>query len=304
MDNRQNQKPFRILRRSFRIFLYTLGGLLLAWIIAVQSGCMTMRTPDGAWAEKMRAKGQAAVPEFMDVPSPNGRAIHAVVLRAGEQLPWVALLHGSPGSADNYLDYLADTLLSRRANLLSIDRAGFGYSDYGKPEIALDRQALDLKAVLDRVAPAQKVILVGHSMGGPVICRFAMDFPEQTAGLVNVAGSVDPDLEPHPWWQKAIDVPPLCWLLPASFWASNHEIKYLESELRRMLPLWGAIRCPVEIVHADDDRLVPVGNADFCQKMLVNAAQVHQTRLKTGDHFILWSRRDLVRQAVERLLAH
>jgi len=291
-----------ILRRIFRILMYIFLGLLLVWIIAVQAGYMMMRTPDAEMAEKMRAKGQPIAPQFFDIQSSTGRKIHAIAVVSNDTLPWLVMLHGSPGSTDAYLDYLADTSLSKRANLVAMDRAGFGYSDYGKPEISLSRQALDVKAVADKLAPGRKVFLLSHSMGGPVICRFAMDFPDQTAGLINVAGSVDADLEPHPWWQPVLDAPPMKWLLPGSLWGSNHEIKYLGPELKAMMQLWANIRCPVEIVHAQDDKLVDVGNVAFCQKMMVNAPYFNVRLLDKGDHFILWSRRDVVNAAIFELL--
>lgn len=290
------------LRQILRFTLYFLLVILLIWIIAVQSGCMDMRTPDGDWPEKLRAKGQLRTPQFLDIPAGTGRTIHTVVVQEADSLPWIIFSHGSPGSANAYLDYLADTSLSRHANLVSYDRAGFGYTDYGRPEISLQRQAADLKAVVDRLAPGQKIYLVGHSMGSPVIFRFAMDYPDLVQGIVNVAGSVDAALEPHPWWQSALDAPPLSWLLPKSFWASNREIKYLEPELKQMIPYWERIRCPVTIIHARNDRLVDVGNVEFCRKMLVNAP-LQITLLEKGDHFILWTRKHVIDQAILEILA-
>jgi len=285
------------LRRIVHLTMYILLALLLLWIIAVQAGCMSMRTPDREWTEKLRAKGQTRAPGFRDIPGSTGRTIHAVVVGSTDTLPWVIFLHGSPGSADAYLDYLADTSLSRHANLVSMDRAGFGYTDFGHPEISLQRQAEDIKAVADSLAPGKQVFLVGHSLGSPVIFRFAMDYPGQVAGIINVAGSVDASLEPHPWWQNFFDVPPGKWLLPKSFWTSNREIKYLEPELEKMMPLWASVQCPVHIIHAKNDRLVDVRNVDFCRRMLTGAP-VQVTLLEKGDHFILWTRTDVVNAAI------
>ena len=289
------------LRRILRLVMYILAFLLVIWIVAVQAGCMDMRTSDAKWLEKMREKGQSQPLKFLDIPASTGRNIHTVVVESGDTLPWILFSHGSPGSADAYLDYLADTSLSQYANLVSYDRAGFGFTDYGHPEISLERQAADLKAVADRLAPGRKVYLVGHSMGSPVVFRFAMDYPELVAGIINVAGSVDATLEPHPWWQAALDKPPLAWLLPKSFWASNREIKYLTPELERMMPYWERIHCPPVVIHAYNDRLVYVKNVDFCKRMLVNA-KLKVTMLDKGDHFILWSRRDLVREEIRAVL--
>ncbi len=278
---------------------YVLLALLAAWVIAVQSGCFAMRTSDAAWAKKLQEKGQSIAPRFLDVVDKKGRRIHAVAIAASDTLPLVVLVHGSPGSADAYLDYLADTAFTRKARLVTIDRPGFGYTEgFGKPEPSLDAQAAAVQAIANQLAPQEKVLLVGHSLGGPVIARFAMDYPEQTAGLVIVAGSIDPAQEEHPWWQAAVDVPPLKWLTPKSLWTSNAEIIPLEKELEQMLPLWPRITCPVRVIHAVNDRLVPVANADFAKKMLVNCQDLKVEILPDGNHFILWSRQGKIKEAI------
>lgn len=296
-------KTLFFLRKLARGLMLLISVLVVFWVIAVQAGCFAMRTPDRDWPEALRKKGQSLPPAFYDIPDPEGRLIHAIGIAEADSLPLALFVHGSPGSADAYLSFLADTGLSRRFRLLSIDRPGFGYTQgFGKPERSMEKQAAGVKAVADSLAPGQKVLLVGHSLGGPVIARFAMDYPERTAGLVLVAASVDPALEPHPWWQSAIDPPPLKWLIPKSLWASNAEIRPLEGELKKMLPLWERIDCPVRILHAQDDRLVPVANVDFMQRVLVRSPDLKADVLPRGDHFILWSRTDLVGQALIDLM--
>ncbi|GAB4492312.1 MAG: alpha/beta fold hydrolase [Saprospiraceae bacterium] len=256
-----------------------------------------MRTPDREWSKTLQKKGQTLQPVFLNVPDRNGRMIHAVSMSKMDSLPLIVLVHGSPGSADAFSGYLADTFLTKMARLVAIDRPGFGYSQgFGKPERSLEKQAASVQAVVNQLARGQKVWLVGHSLGGPVIARFAMDYPQQTAGLVLVAASIDPGLEEHPWWQSAIHPPPLKWVIPKSLWASNAEIKPLEEELKKMLPLWGNITCPVRVVHAVDDRLVPVANADFAQRVLTNVVDLKIDILPDGDHFILWNRYEKIRQ--------
>lgn len=288
----------KILRRA----LYALLLLLGAWFIAVQAGCFAMRTTDRQWANSLRAAGQKLAPRFMDVRA-GGRSIHAVVISQHDSLPLTIMVHGSPGSSDAFLPYLEDTMLSKSTQMASIDRPGFGYSSgFGNPEPSLQVQAAAVKAVADQLAPGKKVLLVGHSMGGPIIARFAMDYPDQVAGLVIVAGSIDPALEEHPWWQKAVSHPPLSWMTPQAFRASNAEIAPLEDELRQMLPLWERITCPVTIIHAKDDLLVPFANVDFARKVLRNCRVLNRELLPEGDHFILWSRTDVVKKAMLEVL--
>lgn len=274
--------------------------LPVVWLVAVQSGCFSFRVPDNAWEVKMRQKGQSLTPRFFDIPDKNGRLIHAISVSASDSLPVVVLVHGSPGSAgDTFLDYFADTVLTKAAHLVAFDRPGFGYTQgFGKAEPSQAEQAAAVLAVLDRIAPRQKAVLVGHSLGGSVIARFAMDYPELTDGLILVAASIDPDLEEHPWWQSAIDPPPLKWLIPKSFWASNREIKFLEKELRDMLPGWECITCPVWVLHARNDRLVPVANVDFARRVLTNCSDLKVDILPDGDHFIAWNRYPVMRAAI------
>lgn len=295
-------RPAR-LKRRLRRTVYILLSLLLIWIVSVQLGCMAMRTPDRDWPKKLQDKGQALAPQFLDATGPAGRRIHAVMVSAADTLPLVLLVHGSPGASDAYLDYLADTSLSKLARLLAVDRPGFGYTEgFGRPEPSLGIQTAMLKAVADKVAPGQRIVLVGHSLGGPLVARFAMDYPDQTAGIVIAAGSIDPDQEEHPWWQAALDGPPLQWLTPKSLWASNHEIRYLEDELRLMVPRWPEIRCPVIVLHAQDDRLVPVANADFARRMMGQLPGLQVDLLPEGDHFILWNHRGVVTEAIKKML--
>lgn len=279
------------------------AALLLSWVVAVQSGCFSMRISDREWSPKLKSKGQFNDPVFSNLQCPNGRRIHTVGIKSADFLPTVILVHGSPGASDAYLDYLADTVLTNRAQLISMDRPGFGHtSGFGRPEPSLLAQANAVLAVANSVSPGKKVLLVGHSLGAPVIARFAMEYPAQTTGLVFVAGSIDPAQEEHPWWQSVINVPPIKWLTPKVFWASNAEIIPLEKELEEMLPLWSRITCPVRIIHAQDDQLVPVANVDFAQKMLTNCPDLKTEILPDGDHFILWSRQDKVKALIQSIL--
>lgn len=283
--------------------LYFFGPLMLLWVIAVQCGCFSMRTPDCEWAAEMRRDGQTRPVRFVDIQAAGGRTIHAAVMRSSDSLPWVVLVHGSPGSADAFLHYLSDTLLTKKANLVALDRPGFGYtSGFGKPEPSQAAQAEAIKAVMDSLAPGQKITLVGHSLGATVAARFAMDYPASTAALVLAAGSIDPAREEHPWWQSAIDNPPLCWLTPKSFRTSNAEIIPMEEELKKMLPLWSNITCPVRVIHARNDRLVPVENADFARKMIKNSPDMQVNILEKGDHFFVWTDESILRNTLLDLL--
>lgn len=234
--------------------------------------------------------------------STGSRVIHYVT--SGDSIKPLALfVHGSPGSLSAFIHFLADTSLLEKTFVVSADRPGFGYSNFGIAEGSLSKQAEALKPILERYKNNRPIILIGHSLGGPLIARMAMDYPELVDGLVIVAGSIDPELEPDETWFRApLATPFLSWILPRSFRASNEEIYHLKPELQKMLPLWKDVTCPVVIIQGKKDSLVPAANADFAKKMLVNA-QVEFVLVDDMDHFVPWSNPELIERAILDLLA-
>ncbi|CAN5613597.1 alpha/beta fold hydrolase [soil metagenome] len=216
-------------------------------------------------------------------------------------LPLVVFIHGSPGSLSAFIDFMADTALLAKAQLITVDRPGFGYSNFGKAEPSLEKQAALLKPILETHKNQRPVILVGHSLGGPLIARMAMDYPELIDGLVMVAPSIDPELEPNEWFRAPLALPFLKWLLPRSIRASNDEIYKLKPELEEMIQLWPRIKANTIVIQGKKDSLVPKENADFAKKMITNAP-VKLVMIDDMTHFVPWSNPELIRQAIVELL--
>ena len=231
----------------------------------------------------------------------GGRTFHYV--KAGNANgPLVLFVHGSPGSLRDFLHFLADTSLLDAALLITCDRPGFGYSNFGVAEPSLRKQSTMLKPILDRYGKDRQVILVGHSLGGPLIARMAMDYPEIVDGMVMVAGSIDPDLEPREAWFRApLATPFLSWVLPRAFRASNEEIYQLKPQLQAMIPEWKNITCRVIVIQGKQDRYVPYENLEFARKMLVNASTDYVV-IDNMDHFVPWSNPELIRNAILELV--
>ena len=217
-----------------------------------------------------------------------------------DTLPVAFFVHGSPGSWSGFMGFMKDTVLLKKVKMVSVDRIGFGESDYGYADESLVRQAQYLKPiVLKYKQMGKKIILIGHSLGGPMIARMAMDYPELIDNLIIVAGSIAPDLEPNEkWFRIPMDFTPIRVLIPASFRASNHEILYLKPELEKMLPLWKNIRQPVIVIQGGKDMFVSPKNADFAEKMLVNAKSLKVIRIDTMNHFVPWSHPQLIKKAI------
>ena len=261
-------------------------------------GCLTFRTTDANWKKNLTKKGQIE-PTFHDYEIED-RNIHYVHV-GSDTLPLVVFMHGSPGSASAFEDYLADTSLTNHVQLISVDRPGFGYSDFGKTATSLDEQSRLLEPILKRHS-APKTILVGHSLGGPLIVRMAMDFPDAIDELMILAGSLGPEQEPYEWYREPLNWKVVSWAIPTVMRVSNQEILPVKEDLERMLPLWKNIKIPVTIIHGQKDRLVTVENVDFAKEQLVNSSKVDVIIYPEEDHFIPWTKYDeIVNEIIERV---
>jgi len=271
--------------------------LVFVGLVVLLPQCVSVRMSDKRVAAYFA--NRPAKPTFETVKMDH-RSIHYARIGA-DTLPTVLFIHGSPGAWDAFIGFFVDSSLYSRAQLISVDRPGFGKSDLGKPERSLKAQAADIAPLLRLSRSDQKPILVGHSLGGPVAVRLAMDYPDQVSGLILVAPSIDPALEKKEWYRPIGNVFPFRQWLPTELDVSNQEIMPLKSELQQMMPLWASIRVPVIVIQGEDDPLVPAANAIFAERMLINASVTIQMIPKMN-HFIPWSRPGLIHDAILRQL--
>jgi pimeloyl-ACP methyl ester carboxylesterase len=81
--------------------------------------------------------------------------------------------------------------LAGKARAVFVDLPGYGKSDKPRIDYTLDVFARGVDAVL-RDAGVEKAVLVGHSMGTPVVLRYYRLFPGKTRALVFVDGALRP----------------------------------------------------------------------------------------------------------------
>ncbi|MEM9673374.1 MAG: alpha/beta hydrolase [Bacteroidota bacterium] len=211
--------------------------------------------------------------------------------------PLVLFVHGAPGSADAFVDFLKDSVLTKNAHLISVDRPGYGYSGFGNTMVSIERQAAALKYLLEQNKAQPKPILVGHSFGGPIVARIAMDYPDLVGALILAAPAVDPANEKIWWVSYPADWKLFRWMVPRSWRVTNDEKLAHIEELKKMQPLWSKVIVPTTIIHGEKDKLVPIENAYFAQEQLVNApvTAVFEPEM---NHLIPWNRPDLIKDAI------
>jgi len=92
------------------------------------------------------------------------------------------LIHGS-GSDHSACSYQY-ARLHKHYNILAIDLPGHGRSG-GSGEADVEDYCLWVKKLLD-IIDLKDVVLVGHSLGAAIALRFALNYPQEIAGIVLV----------------------------------------------------------------------------------------------------------------------
>lgn len=117
----------------------------------------------------------------------DGGRVHAVVQGEG---PDLVLIHGANGNARDFTFDLVGRM-AQDFRVIALDRPGFGHSDtFGGPESPLD-QATILRAAVDQLG-VERPLVLGHSYGGAVAMAWALQAPDDVAGLTLLAPAVYP----------------------------------------------------------------------------------------------------------------
>ena len=115
------------------------------------------------------------------VPSKDGTPISYEIHGTGE--PTLVFVHGWSCDARYWRAQIAH--FSGKQRVVVLDLAGHGHSGTGRVDYSMAAFGEDVRAVTE-AAGAQKVILIGHSMGGSVIAEAARLMPDRVIGLIGV----------------------------------------------------------------------------------------------------------------------
>lgn len=273
----------------------------LLWVVVVagtqlHTSCMQMRVSDAQIKEYYAKKSAQVNIKRYKIGKREIRYIET----GADTLPMVLFVHGAPGGLEAFQSYLVSSLVGK-AHLVSVDRPGYGYSDYGKSVPSIKKQSELIQPILETNKSGRPAILVGHSYGGPIIAQMAMDFPKQVGALVLLAPAIDPAKEkiffisyPTDWFLFRL-------FIPRAFKVANDEKLNHVMELEKMYDGWAKLRLPITYIHGKKDIIVPFANTNFARRMLRNA-KVTYVIDKKMNHFVPWSHPQYVRDAILKYL--
>lgn len=282
------------------LWLILLVLLLGATVLVGAAGCfLSGITTPGDESGLIRARMEALIPSKKQMLSDKAVDVSYLMTpedRIDPSKRPIVYVHGTPGDATNWGRYLRDPVGGRPS--YALDRPGFGASLASGALPSFQEQAAALRPLLE--AFDQPAILVGHSLGGPIVARAAVDYPELVAALVIAAGSLDPDLEKLKWYNHAVRLPLVGLFLPQAIMHANDEVMAAKAETTELGEVLEQLRCPIVIVHGTEDALVPYANAAYIKSACMNAAAVELITLEGANHFIIWQHVEVMRDAIER----
>jgi len=228
----------------------------------------------------------------------SGQLKVSYIHRGNETSRRIIFVHGTPGSAADFYQFVRNA--PDDLEVIAIDRAGFGQTLPNEAVTSLEAQADALVPLLIERG-GKKPILVGHSLGGPIVAKVAAKYGDKIGGMIQLAGSLDPALEEVLFIQHVGNVWPISWLIPKFADHSNQELIDLEAELRLLQTELHSITTPTIIIHGTADNLVPYANVAFMKAEFTRAQIVDVVTLEGQNHFLPWQRQKVIAQAIRKL---
>ncbi|MBY0612703.1 MAG: alpha/beta hydrolase [Beijerinckiaceae bacterium] len=138
---------------------------------------------------------EAQFPPIGDFAEILGERVHYVDVGPRDAPPerTIVLIHGASANIRDILTPLKEPL-STRYRLIALDRPGHGWSsrNAGREDAKLSRQGDIVIGLIERLGIGRAVVL-GHSWGGALALRLALDHRQKVAALILVSPVT------HPW---------------------------------------------------------------------------------------------------------
>jgi pimeloyl-ACP methyl ester carboxylesterase len=271
--------------------------VLILLLLIINNSCASFRESDKKVYKTFKKENKSVQIYYENY---NDKTIRYIAKNPiNDSLPTLLFIHGAPGASDNYFDYLKDDSLSIKANLIAVDRLGYGYSDYGNAETSIEEQAESIYSIIQK-HNLKQVIVVGWSFGVPIAAKMAYKYNE-VKYLVLIAGAISPEDEKYFGMAKLVEWKLTKWMFSGALKVADDEKMAHVDELTKMVNDWESIKVPITYYHGSKDKIVPYKNMDFIISR-VNDSLLKAITVKDADHFILFKHYEMVKKELLDIL--
>lgn len=286
---------------SVKLFQFILAiYLFLVVVLLIADRFIQFRSTD---EEIRRDYARHGLPINIRYYEASGRQMRYVATDDDLSRPVILFIHGAPSSSGYYRHFLTDTILRELANLIAVDRPGYGYSGFGEPEPDIGKQAAMIAPILDSLHKgARPVVVVGASYGTPVASRLLMDYPALADGLLLIAPALAPGEEKTYWVSHVLESPFFRWAQPRMLHSANIEKFTHEAELRKMQYRWHEIKVPVIYFQGKNDDLIYTTNALFAQNKITQSQSLSIRMIPNRGHLLIYDEAKRIKSAIRELI--
>ena len=260
--------------------------------------CLNMRKSDKKILRDFKKNGLNGQVKFFDF---ENKSIRYVVSKPiDKQKISILFVHGAPGSSTDFEDYLNDKELNKLGNLISIDRIGYGYSDFGNSQTSIQTQAKAIEKLIDIIDTP--FILVGWSFGGPIAGFVSLYKSKKIKHLILLAPAISPESERFFQIGKLAQSKWTKWMVPTLFVMAQEEKMMHVEELEKLKNKWQNLIVPTTYLHGSKDKLVPYeGNMNFVKKTF-NDSILNAKTIDGYGHIFPVTNSDIVKKEIVNIL--
>ena len=160
-------------------------GVVVVGSAAIAASGLKLRT------DRLVRRAEGRYPPHGQFVTVEGLRLHCAAAGSGRP---VVLVHGDGGSTYDWTLSIFGRI-AREYRAVAFDRPGFGYSQRPPGGASPLAQARLIRGAV-RAMGLERPALVGHSRGGQVALAYALGYPDEVAGVVDLAGGVFFD---EPW---------------------------------------------------------------------------------------------------------
>lgn len=198
-------------------------------------------------------------------------------------LPTLVFVHGTIGSSTDFAEYMKDSLLLSKVNMISYDRIGYNFKDKNPVQESITFERDMLSDIIKDLNP-NKTIILGYSYGGPI----ALATKQKVNKIILLAPAVYSKVEPMPWAINLYKSSLTRWLIPDVWKEASKEKLTHKEDLQRFENNWKNTPNKVISIHGTNDWIVPYENSIYLQNQLPKN-QFELISIKDAGHGLVWN---------------
>jgi len=207
----------------------------------------------------------------------------------------LVFVHGAIGSAIDFKNYMIDSLMRAKFNMVSYDRVGYNYDDSTLAQKSLKFEVAVLKDFSKNLHP-KNTILVGYSYGGPIV----LAMKEKYKDIVLLAPAAHSVVEPMPFMLNFYKWKLTRWLVPHVWKSASLEKISHKRELQKYEHNWKMNPSNIIAIHGDSDGIAPYGNSLFLKGQFPEK-QFKLRTINDAGHSLVWSNFEFIKKEFLKL---